>query len=155
MKFSLLINMKMPTIVGIFISISREKFMLSWVKHEKIFITSGPESLLDACHKVHFLTFCLILFVDGISGGFCSGTVQCKDVNAACINNICQCNAGYTDTNGNCNKGVLFYSHIQNWWSVLLFFCKYIHVFCTGPSFYHKKSQIQAADRLEEVSIET
>ena len=31
MTFSLLINMKMPTIVGIFISISRENFMLSSV----------------------------------------------------------------------------------------------------------------------------
>ena len=31
MKFSLLINMKMPTIVGIFIFISRESFMLSYV----------------------------------------------------------------------------------------------------------------------------
>ena len=31
MKFSLLINMKMPTIVGIFIFISREIFMLSFV----------------------------------------------------------------------------------------------------------------------------
>ena len=30
------------TIVGIFIFISREIFMLSWVKHEKRFITSGP-----------------------------------------------------------------------------------------------------------------
>ena len=66
MELSLLINMKMPTIVGIFIFISREIFMLSyvqqerirnfgnlrfisrknfmlnWVKHEKCFITSGP-----------------------------------------------------------------------------------------------------------------
>ena len=31
MKFSLLINMKMPTKVGIFIFISRENFMLSYV----------------------------------------------------------------------------------------------------------------------------
>ena len=31
MKFSLLISMKMPTIVGIFIFISRENFMLSYV----------------------------------------------------------------------------------------------------------------------------
>ena len=31
MKFSLLINMKMPTTVGIFIFISREIFMLSYV----------------------------------------------------------------------------------------------------------------------------
>ena len=30
--------------VGIFIFISRENFMLSWVEHEKIFITSGPAS---------------------------------------------------------------------------------------------------------------
>ena len=35
MKISLLINMKMPTIVGIFIFISREIFMLSWIEHEK------------------------------------------------------------------------------------------------------------------------
>ena len=40
MKLSLLINMKMPTIVGIFIFISRENYMLSCVEHEKSFITS-------------------------------------------------------------------------------------------------------------------
>ena len=42
MKISQLINMKMPTIVGIFIFVSRENFMLSCVEHEKRFITSGP-----------------------------------------------------------------------------------------------------------------
>ena len=42
MKISLLINMKMPTLVGIFIFISREIFMHSWVEHEKGFITSEP-----------------------------------------------------------------------------------------------------------------
>ena len=35
--------MKMPTIVGIFICISRENFVLSLVDHEKSFITSGPD----------------------------------------------------------------------------------------------------------------
>ena len=35
--------MKMPTIVGIFIFIGRENFMLSRVEHEKSFITSGPD----------------------------------------------------------------------------------------------------------------
>ena len=35
-------NMKMPTVVGIFIFISRENFMLSCVEHEKGFLTSGP-----------------------------------------------------------------------------------------------------------------
>ena len=32
-------------IVGIFIIISRENFMLKWVEHEKSFITLGPELL--------------------------------------------------------------------------------------------------------------
>ena len=41
MKISLLINMKMQIIVGIFIFISRENFMHSSVEHEKGFITSG------------------------------------------------------------------------------------------------------------------
>ena len=36
MKFSLLINMKMPTVVGIFILISRKNFMLSYVKQERV-----------------------------------------------------------------------------------------------------------------------
>ena len=69
MKFSLLINMKMPMIVGIFKFISREfscsamfsktefavvsnlrffsrtNTMLSWVEQEKSFITLGPEWL--------------------------------------------------------------------------------------------------------------
>ena len=43
MKISLLINMKMQTLIGIFIFISREIFMLSSVEHEKSFITSGPD----------------------------------------------------------------------------------------------------------------
>ena len=37
------INMKMPTIVGIFIFISRENFMLIWDEHEKSFITLRPD----------------------------------------------------------------------------------------------------------------
>ena len=42
MKISLLMNMKMPTIVGIFIFISRENFMLNCVEHEKSLKYSGP-----------------------------------------------------------------------------------------------------------------
>ena len=41
--FFLLINVKTPTNVGTLIFISREKFMLCWVEHEKSFITSGPD----------------------------------------------------------------------------------------------------------------
>ena len=37
MKFSLLINMKMPKIVGIFIFISREIFVLSYVKQKRMY----------------------------------------------------------------------------------------------------------------------
>ena len=43
MKFILLINIKMPTVVGILIFISKINFMLSRVEHEKGFMTSGPE----------------------------------------------------------------------------------------------------------------
>ena len=42
MLSSPLINVKMPTIVGILTFMSRKNFMLSWVEHEKCFITSGP-----------------------------------------------------------------------------------------------------------------
>ena len=41
MKFSLLINKKMSTIVGIFIFNSRENFMLSWIEQEKSYIILG------------------------------------------------------------------------------------------------------------------
>ena len=41
MLFFPLINVKMPTIVGILTYMSRKNFMLSGVEHEKSFITSG------------------------------------------------------------------------------------------------------------------
>ena len=40
--FIMLINVKMPTVVGILTLMSRINFLLSWVEHEKSFITSGP-----------------------------------------------------------------------------------------------------------------
>ena len=43
MIISLLINMKMPTFVGIFIFISGESAMLRLVEPEKSFIRSGPD----------------------------------------------------------------------------------------------------------------
>ena len=43
MLFSLFINVKMPTIVGILTFMSRKNFMLDSVEHEKSFITSGPD----------------------------------------------------------------------------------------------------------------
>ena len=42
MLFFMLINVKMPTIVGILIFMSRKNFMLCLVEHEKSFITLGP-----------------------------------------------------------------------------------------------------------------
>ena len=38
----MLINIKMPTIVGILTFMSRINFVLGLVEHEKSFITSGP-----------------------------------------------------------------------------------------------------------------
>ena len=38
----MLINVKMPTIVGILTFMSRKNCMLNSVEHEKSFITSGP-----------------------------------------------------------------------------------------------------------------
>ena len=43
--FILLINVKMPTVVGILTFMSRITFMLSWVEYEKSFITLGPVCL--------------------------------------------------------------------------------------------------------------
>ena len=41
--FFLLINIKMPTIVGILIFISRKKILLNWIEYEKkSFMTSEP-----------------------------------------------------------------------------------------------------------------
>ena len=49
MKFFLLINIKMPTFVGILIFISRKNFMLNWGEYEKSFIASGPRYLNLFC----------------------------------------------------------------------------------------------------------
>ena len=51
MKFSLLINMKMPTKVGIFIFISKENFMLSRVEYEKKFYNLGASYLIVKPHR--------------------------------------------------------------------------------------------------------
>ena len=52
MKISLLINMRMPTIIGIFIFISRENFMLSKPEHgQKIY------NLGDWVHMIVFPTY--------------------------------------------------------------------------------------------------
>ena len=63
MLFFLLINVKMPTIVGILTFISRKSFMLSRVEHEKSFITSGPwytSVLLHYGTLPHFYAFSII-----------------------------------------------------------------------------------------------
>ena len=47
MPFYMLMNVKMPTIVGILTFKSRKKFMFSWFEHERSFITSGPGLFYD------------------------------------------------------------------------------------------------------------
>ena len=42
MLFFLLINVKMPKIVGTLTLMSGENFMFSWGEHEKVFKISGP-----------------------------------------------------------------------------------------------------------------
>ena len=49
--FIMLINIKMPTIVGILTFMSRINFVLSWVEYEKSFITSGPDLDLQFFQK--------------------------------------------------------------------------------------------------------
>ena len=48
MLFFLLINVEMPTTVGILTFMSRKHFMLNSVEHEKSFITSGPGQVVTA-----------------------------------------------------------------------------------------------------------
>ena len=55
--------MKMPTFVGIFTFLSRENFMLSWVEHEKSFITSGPGFRLTLRPLLCFITVFIIICV--------------------------------------------------------------------------------------------
>ena len=50
--FIMLINVKMPTIVGILTFMSRINFLLSLVEHEKSFITSGPGLLLMLIYRI-------------------------------------------------------------------------------------------------------
>ena len=56
--FIMLINVKMPTIVGILTFMSRINFVLSRVEYEKSFITSGPGiQIKDGNHKLLFFVF--------------------------------------------------------------------------------------------------
>ena len=47
MLIFLLIDVKMPTTVGILIFMSRKNFMLNCIEHEKSFITSGLDPQYD------------------------------------------------------------------------------------------------------------
>ena len=56
MLFFLLINVKMPTAVGILTVISRKTFIPSWVEQE-FFVTSGPVWQNVLIRKVTFSKF--------------------------------------------------------------------------------------------------
>ena len=53
----MLINMKMPTNVGMFIFISRGNFLLNCVEHNKSFLTSGQDNL-----RLSYLELAFVLF---------------------------------------------------------------------------------------------
>ena len=60
--FIMLINVKMPTIVGILTFMSRINFVLSWVEHVVSFITSGPDQTAKAKESAADLSLhCLLL----------------------------------------------------------------------------------------------
>ena len=95
MKFVLLINLKLPTTANsfllyiaehenfsankfeIFIFIWRKNFMLSWVEHEKSFITSGPDKRING-PLVHLRIFVLhkliVTILKNEKYGYGSGT---------------------------------------------------------------------------------
>ena len=54
MNYFLLINIKMPTTVGILIFISRKNFMLNWVEYEKMFydLMSLVQWMAQQVHKL-------------------------------------------------------------------------------------------------------
>ena len=55
----LLINVKMPTIVGILTFMSRINFVLGWVEYEKSFITLGPALFTPRWYKLEMtLNYC-------------------------------------------------------------------------------------------------
>ena len=59
-SFVLLINVKMPTIVGILTYMSRINFMLGWAESERSFITSGPSVHVSGTKMSYMLL--LVLF---------------------------------------------------------------------------------------------
>ena len=68
----MLINVKMAVIVAILTFMSMINFMLSWVEHEKSFITSGTGFLIDSQLLVrlppYYWQICLS-FYEGLCGG--------------------------------------------------------------------------------------
>ena len=63
MIFLPLINVKMPTVVGILTFMSRKKIMLSLVEREKSFITSGPCSLKMSVPGINILWHFKLIFM--------------------------------------------------------------------------------------------
>ena len=70
--FIMLMNIKMPTIVGILIFMSKLNFVLSLVEYEKSLITSGPAKTnhrniflytLKHGHSVNMIDLCILLYV--------------------------------------------------------------------------------------------
>ena len=57
----LVINVIMPTIVDILTFMSRINFVLSWVEHEKSFITPGPDCKFTSGSQETFELFCMLV----------------------------------------------------------------------------------------------
>ena len=72
-SFVLLINVKMPTIVGILTCMSRINFMLGWAESERSFITSGPSVHVSGTKMSYML---LLVLFSILSFGFLSFLVH-------------------------------------------------------------------------------
>ena len=82
--FFSLINVKMPTIVGILTFMSKKNFMLIWVEHEKSLITSGPvwlsktnaDNTILSCDPTKPTKLICVLSRDSVQSGHPPGLIR-------------------------------------------------------------------------------
>ena len=85
--YIMLINVKMPTMVGILTFMSRINFVLSWVEHEKSFITSGPDLQIKEVNADFFFHSWTKTYVVGTQKNHLNATQNtCEEYAYKCIN---------------------------------------------------------------------
>ena len=94
MLFFKLINVKMPTIVGILTVMCRKNFMLSCIEHEKKFKTLGPGQLLEKKNVCSPKSSNFLQLLTPLSGCFRYPRTQAGShkVFSLCLNSVVQMN---------------------------------------------------------------